>query len=355
MTDAFINRIGTSVPANDVHAAFVAFATTLLPDERLQRLFRRMADRSGIAHRYSMVDPLPDLTGFRLDHDDFYRRGEFPSSAARMRRYQDTALPLALRAVTALGQDTSLDGVTHLIVTSCTGFYAPGLDLQLVAALGLDSSVERTLVGFMGCYAAFNALKLARHIVRSEPAARVLLINVELCTLHLQETADLEQVLSFLVFADGCAATLVSAEPVGLRLDRFHAELLPDTESLITWNIGDSGFDMMLSGQVPSAVAAGLARYGHRILDDVASRDVALWAVHPGGRTVLDAVQGALDLAPEAMAPSRAVLRDYGNMSSGTILFVLDRIMREARPGLNGVAIGFGPGLVAEALRFRTA
>ncbi len=355
MTDAFINRIGTSVPANDVHAAFVAFATTLMPDDRLRRLFRRMADRSGIAHRYSSVDPLPDLTSFRLDHDNFYRRGEFPGSAARMARYRDGVLPLALQAIDRLGPDSRLDRVTHLIVTSCTGFYAPGLDLQLVAALGLDGSVERTLVGFMGCYAAFNALKLARHIVRSEPGARVLLVNVELCTLHLQETADLEQVLSFLVFADGCAATIVSAEPDGLRLDRFHAELLPDTDSLITWEIGDRGFDMMLSGQVPNAVGTGLARSGHRILGGVASRDVELWAVHPGGRSVLDAVQGALDLAPDAMAASRGVLRDFGNMSSATILFVLDRIMRTARSGASGVAIGFGPGLVAETLRFRIA
>ena len=355
MTDAFINRIGTSVPANDVHEAFVAFATTLMPDERLRRLFRRMADRSGIAHRYSSVDPLPDLTGFRLDHDNFYRRGEFPGSAVRMARYREAALPLAVQAIDRLGPDSRLDRVTHLIVTSCTGFYAPGLDLQLVTALGLDGSVERTLVGFMGCYAAFNALKLARHIVRSEPGARVLLVNLELCTLHLKETADLEQVLSFLVFADGCAAALVSAEPDGLRLDRFHAELLPDTDSLITWEIGDRGFDMMLSGQVPSAVGAGLARSGHHILGGVASRDVELWAVHPGGRSVLDAVQAALDLAPDALAASRGVLRDFGNMSSATILFVLDRIMRTARSGAAGIAIGFGPGLVAETLRFRTA
>ncbi len=354
MTDAFINRIGTSVPPNDVHEAFVAFASSLMPDQRLRRLFRRMADRSGIAHRHSIVDPLPDLTGFRLDHDNLYRRGEFPGSAVRMARYRQGALPLALRAVAGLGPDSRLDRVTHLIVTSCTGFYAPGLDLQLVTALGLDGSVERTLVGFMGCYAAFNALKLARHIVRSEPGARVLLVNVELCTLHLQETADLEQVLSFLVFADGCAAAIVSAEPDGLRLDRFHAELLPDTDALITWEIGDHGFNMMLSGQVPSAVGAGLARAGHRILGGVASRDVELWAVHPGGRTVLDAVQAALDLAPDALAASRGVLRDYGNMSSATILFVLDRIMRDARPGASGVALGFGPGLVAETLRFRT-
>ena len=355
MTDAFLNRIGTSVPANDVHDAFVAFATTLMPDQRLQRLFRRMADRSGISHRYSTVDPLPDLTGFRLDHDNFYRRGEFPGSAVRMARYRGAALPLALQAIARLGSDSRLDRVTHLIVTSCTGFYAPGLDLELVATLGLNSSVERTLVGFMGCYAAFNALKLARHIVRSEPEARVLLVNVELCTLHLQETVDLEQVLSFLVFADGCAAAIVSAEPDGLRLDRFHAELLPDTGELITWEIGDHGFNMMLSGQVPSAIGIGLARSGHLILGGVASRDVELWAVHPGGRTVLDAVQGALDLAPDALADSRAVLRDYGNMSSATILFVLDRIMRTARAGARGIAIGFGPGLVAETLCFRTA
>ena len=355
MTDAFLNRIGTSVPAHDVHAVFVSFAASLLPDDRLRRVFARMADRSGIAHRYSTLPPAASPAERSLDRDGFYQRGRFPGSAARMACYEAAALPLALAAVDRLGADARLGEVTHLVVTSCTGFYAPGLDLQLIRALGLNPSVERTLVGFMGCYAAFNALKLARHIVRSEPGSRVLLVNLELCTLHLQETPDLEQVLSFLVFADGCAASLVTAEPFGLALDRFHAELLPDTAPLITWRVGDTGFDMALSGQVPGAISTGLAGAAPRILGDAGAEPPELWAVHPGGRTVLDAVQTALELAPELLADSRAVLRDFGNMSSATILFVLDRVMRTARRGATGIAMGFGPGLVAETLRFRVA
>ncbi len=355
MTDAFLNAIGTAVPAHDVHDAFVSFAATLLPDDRLRRLFNRMIERCAIDHRYSSLVPGADPAGIALDRDGFYRRGHFPGTGARMARYEDNALPLALQAVRRLGDDARLDSVTHLIVTSCTGFHAPGLDLLLLAALGLRPSVERTVVGFMGCYAAFNALKLARHVVRSEPAARVLLVNLELCTLHLQETADLEQVLSFLVFADGCAASVVSAAPHGLSLDRFHAELLPDTEPLITWRIGDSGFDMMLSGRVPGAIADGLVRAAPRILEDAAFAPPELWAVHPGGRSVLDAVQNALGLPSDALADSRAVLRAFGNMSSCTILFVLDRLLRSARPGASGIAMGFGPGLVAETLRFRIA
>ncbi len=355
MTDAFLNAIGTAVPPHDVHDAFVSFAATLLPDDRLRRLFARMTERCAIDHRYSTLVPCPDPTAGTLDRDGFYQRGRFPGTGARMTRYEGAALPLALEAVHRLGDDVRLDTITHLIVTSCTGFHAPGLDLQLLAALGLRPTVERTLVGFMGCYAAFNALKLARHIVRSEPTARVLLVNLELCTLHLQETPDLEQVLSFLLFADGCAASLVSAAPRGLSLDRFHAELLPDTEPLITWRIGDDGFDMMLSGRVPGAVASGLARAAPRILGDAATAPPELWAVHPGGRSVLDAVQGTLDLPPDALADSRAVLRAFGNMSSCTVLFVLDRLLRSARPGAAGIAMGFGPGLVAETLRFRIA
>ncbi|WP_419729867.1 type III polyketide synthase [Lichenicola sp.] len=355
MTDVYLNRIGTSVPPHDVHDAFVRFAATLLPDERMQRLFQRMGDRCGIEHRYSTVEPLADLAGFKLDQDNFYRRGKFPSSAGRMSRYEQSALPLALEAVARLEIADRLDEISHVIVTSCTGFYAPGLDLQLVQALGLRSSVERTVIGFMGCYAAFNALKAARHIVRSEPASRVLLVNLELCTLHLQETVELEQMLSFLVFADGCAASLVSAEPTGLRLDSFHAEFLPETAELITWRIGDNGFDMVLSGAVPGAVGAGLTQAAPRILDRGTTDGVDLWAVHPGGRSVLDAVQNALKLPEDALAHSRAVLRSYGNMSSATILFVLARMMRAGQSGAAGVAMSFGPGLVAETMRFRVA
>ncbi len=358
MTDAYLNAVGTSVPPHDVHQSFLRFAATLLPDDRQRRLFARMADRSGITHRYSTIDTITDPAGAELDHDGFYRRGDFPSTKARMQRFEATALPLARDAIASLGSRLSggfvASGITHLVVTSCTGFFAPGLDLQLVAALGLPSSVERTMVGFMGCYAAFNALKLARHIVRSEPSARVLLVNLELCTLHLQETADLEQILSFMVFADGCTASLVSADPHGLVLDRFHAELIPDTDPLITWHIGDLGFDMLLSGQVPGAIATGLGGNADRILGPGPAP--SLWAVHPGGRSVLDAVAGALSLDADDLADSRAVLDKFGNMSSCTILFVLDRMLRAGlEPGTPGIAMGFGPGLVAETLRFRMA
>ncbi len=349
---AYLNRVATSVPDNDVHLAFGEFARTLLKDPREVRLFDRMAKRSAIEHRYSTLDPALQSGSDLLDTRGFYRRSAFPSSAMRMQAYESAALPLALRAVEGLG---GLGAITHLIVTSCTGFYAPGLDLQLAAALGLGS-IERTLVGFMGCYAAFNALKLARHIVRSEPASRVLLVNLELCTLHLQQTDDLEQVLTFLVFADGCSAAIVSAAPEGLALDRFHAALVPDTDGHISWRIGDQGFDMHLSGQVPAAIADGLSRDRALILNGADPEAIALWAVHPGGRTVLDAVQSALGLPADALALSREVLAEYGNMSSATIMFVLQRLI-ESRPAVDlpGCAMGFGPGLVAETMLFHAA
>jgi alpha-pyrone synthase len=351
---AYLNRIATAVPHNDVHRAFVGFAGTLLA-ERARPVFRRMAERSQIEHRWSVLSPAPDPTGASVDAEGFYARGSFPSTGERMRRYQTEAPALAQRAVEGLALGDDLRGATHLIVTSCTGFSAPGLDLELVTRCGLDPSIERTLIGFMGCYAAISALKLARHIVRSEPLARVLVVSLELCTLHLQEVEDLEQVLTFLVFGDGCAAALVTAEPVGFRLDRFKAVVAPQTGQHITWDIGDHGFDMFLSGQVPGAIGAALRGARAEVLDGADPAAIDLWAVHPGGRTVLDAVEQALALAPDALAASRSVLRDYGNMSSPTVLFVLEALLNGAAPGQRGCAMAFGPGLTAETLLFSAA
>lgn len=358
MTTAHLNRIGTAVPAFDVHDTFVDFAATLLPSERHRALFDRMVERGGIEHRYSPLRPRALPLGFDapvdpVEAEEFYRRGDFPSTGERMRVYSRSALDLAVRAIEDLDLQGREKDVTHLVVVSCTGFYAPGLDLQLVERLGLDPSVERTIVGFMGCYAAMNALKLARHIVRSEPEARVLVVCLELCTLHLQETANIEQILSFLVFGDGCAAALVTADPEGLSLDRFQTLLAPDDPGLITWTIGDSGFDMVLSGKVPAAVGRALTAKGSALFGNGSAADVDLWAVHPGGRSVLDAVETALELPPEKMVASRGVLRGYGNMSSATVLFVLASLMtgEEGREG-RGLAMAFGPGLTAETLQF---
>ena len=352
---AYLNRIATAVPDNDVHQLFVGFAQTLLTDRRGRLLFKRMADRGQIEHRWSVLTPAVDPLGPTVDAEGFFTRGAFPSTGERMRRYQAEAPALAQRAVEKLALGDDLKRATHLIVTSCTGFSAPGLDLQLMQACGLDPSIERTLVGFMGCYAAVSALKLARHIVRSEPQARVLVVSLELCTLHLQEVDDLEQVLTFLVFGDGCAAALVTAEPHGLRLDRFKAVVAPQTGQHITWDIGDLGFDMFLSGQVPGAIGTALRTSRQEVLDGADPAHIDLWAVHPGGRSVLDAVEQALDLGPEALQASREVLRLYGNMSSPTVLFVLEALMRHAEAGQRGCAMAFGPGLTAETLLFSAA
>jgi predicted naringenin-chalcone synthase len=216
------------------------------------------------------------------------------------------------------------------------------------------------MVGFMGCAAAVNALKVAHHIVRSEPDARVLVVNLELCTLHLQETSDLEVILSALLFGDGCAASLVSAEPKGIALKDFRVATIPDTRDLITWRIGDSGFEMSLSGEVPQQITKALRHEATRnddggILRGQHKNDFDLWAVHAGGRTILDAVEQGLDLGPDALQWSRSVLRDFGNMSSATLMFVLGRMMQDAPPTTNGFGMAFGPGLVAETFRFSLA
>jgi len=353
--DVYLNRVATAVPPNDVHATFVQFAEGLLEGSRSAPLFDRLVRRSQIDHRWSVLSMADGGRSATIGDEEVYRRGNFPSTARRMRIYERFAADLGERAIAGLGLGDGLRDVTHVIAVSCTGLYAPGLDLELVERCGLDPSVERTVVGFMGCYAGINALKLARHIVRSDARARVLIVSVELCTLHLQETTDLEQVLSFLVFGDGCAAALVSADPVGFRLDRFHAALLPEASGQITWTIGDGGFNMHLSGQVPASVGEALRRSRATILDGAEVADVDLWAVHPGGRSVLDAVQGALGLPPGALADSREVLRTYGNMSSATVLFVLERMLARARPGERGCAMAFGPGLTAETMLFTAA
>jgi predicted naringenin-chalcone synthase len=352
----FLNRLAVAVPRHDVHDAFVRFAERALRDRRSRLLFERMVSRSEIRQRWSCLEPAAPGSNEKVDADGFYTLGSFPSTGARMQRYERDAPALAANAVERLGLGDSARHITHLIVTSCTGLSAPGVDFEVMRRCNLKASVERYFLGFMGCNAAINALKLARHIVRSTPDAKVLVVSVELCTLHLQESDDLERLLTFLLFADGCAAALISAEPSGFALDQFHAEVMPDAAGHITWTIRDGGFDMLLSGEVPATVGAALRSGSDRVLSGASPSEIALWAVHPGGRTVLDAVEAAFDLEPSALAASRAILRDYGNMSSPTVLFVLEAMMRERPPpGARGCAMAFGPGLTAETMLFSAA
>ena len=359
MTQAYLNRIATAVPNDDVHDAFVAFADQMLEDPRVQPVFRRMAARSGIRRRFSVLTPEWRIdangprTEFTVNAHEFYTRGRFPDTAQRMLIFERTAARLARCALDKLKlTQAERSGITHVLVTTCTGLYAPGLDFDIVDHLGLDPSVERTMIGFMGCYAAINGLKQARHIVRSQPDAKILLLNLELCTLHLQETQELEQVLSFLVFGDGCAASLISAEPEGFALESFRAVLLPDTRDLITWRIGSVGFDMFLSGKVPGAIGAGLASAGGEALGPYKPEEITLWGVHPGGKSILDAVERGLALPEDALLASRQILECFGNMSSATVMFVMERLMQIAKPGEKGCAMSFGPGLTAETMLF---
>jgi predicted naringenin-chalcone synthase len=315
-----------------------------------------MARLSAIEHRYSFVNPISTADGSWLDAESIYVPGDFPSTARRMQLFERFAPQLAHSALDNLSlTDEERRRITHVIVTSCTGLYAPGLDFEVVNHLGLNPSVERTMIGFMGCYAAINALKSAHHIVRSVPEAAVLVLNLELCSLHFQETHELEQVLSFLVFADGCSASLVTAQKKGFAIDSFLALNIPQTSNLITWRVGNLGFDMHLSGEVPGEIGRALKESGTEITRGQAISSIDLWAVHPGGRSVLDSVEKGLSLNRDALASSRDILARYGNMSSATVMFVLQKIMEQAQAGQQGCAMSFGPGLTAETMLFHAA
>lgn len=286
-----------------------------------------------------------------------------PSTRARMDRYATDAGPLAIaaarRAIAAAGIDAA--EITHLVTCSCTGFTSPGVDLDLVAALGLAPSTARTHVGFMGCHGAFNALRVAEAFVAARPESLPLVVCVELCSLHFQYGSRSDTVVANSIFADGAAA-VVGGHPSrpgseGARawlLDRQWSRLLPDSRDEMGWTIGDHGFEMHLSATVPGtvgrhlpeAVAAGLADAGLRVAD------IGSWAVHPGGPRVLTAVEESLGLTNDALAVSREVLAEHGNMSSATILFIIERLIRgdSAAPC---VAMAFGPGLTAEIALLR--
>jgi len=339
-----INAIATAVPTSECNGRYTDWARRQL-GEREAGLLDRMLQRSGIGNRYTVLseDDTHEAAG------SFYARPDPPSTADRMAVYAEKAPELALEAI---GKLEGLDRVTHLVVASCTGFTAPGLDQVIARRLGLAPTVERVVIGFMGCYAGVTALRTAGHIVRSDPSARVLAVAVELCSLHLQPTDRLESLLAMAQFADGAAAAMVTADGPGLALGEGLSMTLEESHSLITWTIGDTGFAMELSGDVPLRLGEALAdeEVAAAVTAGQPVETIDAWAVHPGGKSIVDAVERGLGLPPEKVAASRGVLQDCGNMSSATVLFVLERLMAE-KPA-SGIALAFGPGLAMEGLRF---
>jgi alpha-pyrone synthase len=350
---AFINAVAGIVPEHDVHTLFIDWAEGRIEDPRLRKLFMRMADRSGIEHRWSVLPPAPG--GLPHDRPGGFYHGDAPATSTRMALYAQEAPKLALGAIAKLREQVALDGITHLVVASCTGFVAPGVDQIIARELGLEG-VERTLVGFMGCYAAVSALRTACHIVRSEPEARVLVVTVELCSLHLQETQQLEPLLAMLQFSDGAAAALITSRPGGLEMSHLFSAQLEDSAELIQWKIGDTGFEMSLSGEVPGRIQHALEDDGVRksLYNGWGPDQVTSWAVHAGGRSILDAVERGLELPQGSLWASREVLARFGNMSSSTLMFVLAELIGRPDTG-KGVAIAFGPGLAAEGFHFERA
>ncbi len=366
-----IVAIGTALPYYSASQSEIgAWMAASFGERSAQgRIIAALCRESGIERRYAVtphyLDP-PDQSRFAPGVSE----DRSPSTAERMAIYEQEAAPLGIQAAQAAFSDHAqathtlpeavARDVTHLIVVSCTGFYAPGLDFALAKGLGLRATVERTLIGFMGCSAVFNALRVANAIVRADADALVLVVSVELCSLHSQPNPQRDHLIGGSIFADGASACLVGSagdDRFGgdhFTLNQFYTGMKPDTEDEMAWQIGNYGFNLRLSPRVPDH----LAEAAPEALDALfGSQRPAFWAIHPGGRSIVDRLAEIFELDEGQVAASRHVLREVGNVSSATILFVLAETRRRLRAqpypahSLPGVAMAFGPGLVLEMAR----
>lgn len=367
-----ILALGTALPVYSGSQAEIAdWMAESFRERRLQRLVRMIHSQSGIETRYSCAPAY-----LEPPQQSRFAPGAEPANSAttaeRMAVYEREAPPLGTQAAhNALAQfaarrGQSLDevagSVTHLLAISCTGLFAPGLDYALAKALGLPADVRRTFIGFMGCAAAFNGLRAAAEIVAGRPDARVLVVSVELCSLHNQPSAEYDMLVGASIFSDGASACLVGVPPAGdgdyYRLDEFYTAIHPDTEEEMAWNIRDHGFALRLSPRIPGHLGEAAPAALQAVFGQQRPR---FWAVHPGGRAIVDRLAEIFALPAEALAATREVLRSYGNMSSATILFVLAALRRQLHEAslrlgsraadTTGVAMAFGPGLVVEMSR----
>jgi predicted naringenin-chalcone synthase len=334
-----------------------------IPLERLEtRLLKRIYQHSGITKRHSVVnDFLPDSEGGPF-FDPADNQLKTPSTKVRNDLYIEHGKQLFYEAGCKVLESSGIarSDVTHVITASCTGFFAPGPDYVLVRKLGLAPSTRRYHIGFMGCFAAFPALRMAQSICQAEPDANVLVVCSELCTLHLKYTTNMDDMVATSVFADGAAGALVSSTRVNtdtpcLAIDTLATTLTPEGEGDMAWTIGDSGFDIVLSTYVPDIIKANIGSVLEPLFEqyNLNQDDIAHWAVHPGGRAILDKLARALELTDAHLGPSRQVLNDYGNMSSATILFVLRETLARAQTGAKVLGLAFGPGLTVESGLFQ--
>ena len=359
----YVQHIETLVPENACPQDFAGERMrSWLDSDRQRRLADRVYRNSGIDTRYSVLegfspgipDPLfkigPD--GKPVEPGTRERNDRYAAEAKRM------SVEVARRAMAGCPEIAPAE-VTHVITTTCTGFFNPGADYYIVRELGMRPSTERYALGFMGCYAALPALRMARQFCQADPSAVVLVMSIELCTLHLHFEEGLDFLLANAIFADGAAAAIVSTRepPAGrsaYRLDSFASALIPAGERDMAWRIGNQGFEITLSTYVPDVIGANIRALIEPALaaGGLSAEEVGRWAIHPGGKAILDKVQNELCLTPEQVQASRDVLRKYGNMSSATSLFVLKELLDAGPPEAGGgrvCAIAFGPGLTVES------
>lgn len=334
-----------------------------LTDNECIRL-KKLYDVSGIDYRYSAI------ADFGLDAGDFRFFGNgpsltpFPSTKARMDEYQRSAIEVATPAIENLLseiKDFDLSSITHLITVSCTGMYAPGLDIDIQERFSLSKSVERTCINFMGCYGAFNALKVADYICRADEEAKVLVVAAELCTLHFQRENTLKNWLSNSLFSDGASAVLIEAEcnrstAKAYNMRCFYNQLVSEAKDEMRWSIGDTGFDMDLSLHISKNIKSKVNEVTNSLIRKagIALADVTNLAIHPGGRRIIEVCEEVLGFPACTLKQSYEVLRQYGNMSSVTILFVLGRMLKEAQQDEHIMSFAFGPGLTFESMILKT-
>ncbi len=354
----FIHDIATSVPPffSDQQHIREVMKKHIGTDRKSEAIIHRIYTQSGIEKRHSVVQDFePNKYG------QLFFNGQVksdPGTAARNKVYEKESKKLFVDVARKLLADNphiSSNEITHVITVSCTGFYAPGPDYEIVKALKLKPSTERFHVGFMGCYAAFPAMKMAKSFCISDPDAVVLVVSAELCTLHFQFKNDVDNLLSGSVFADGAGGMIVSSKQPkkqAFEISKFASSLAPKGEKDMAWTIGDSGFDMILSTYVPDIIQENLETVIKPLYHEsgITNDDINHWALHPGGRSILDKIESNLELKPNQISASREVLAEYGNMSSATILFVLKKLMQsDLQPEQRILSMAFGPGLTIES------
>lgn len=356
----YIHNLATSVPDHYYEQKFLRdkMKEYIGNGRATQSIIHRIYSNSGIDKRHSVIN---DFNSNGHPRMFFQKDGSLsmPSTGTRNDLYSNHAKKLFVDvARKLLDQNKTIQkkDITHVITVSCTGFFAPEPAYEIVKQLGLSTSTQRFHLGFMGCFAAFPALKMAKSFCESDPDSTVMIICLELCTLHLQNSQKTDNLISASVFADGGAGAIISCQKPSsntFRLDQFATSIAEKSKDDMAWTIGDTGFDMVLSTYVPEIIRSNLGSSIAPLLENysIDLKDINHWALHPGGRAILDKIETDLNLNPDQLKSSRTTLANYGNMSSATILFVLKHLLEQPQKNKqeSTIAMAFGPGLTIES------